>query len=122
MGTRNGASRFNPVSNTFQNYNVSDGLSDRIFHFQSIGIDNYGLVYFGSPQGVHVTDPSNISKNQIAPKLSIVNIIGLDKSNKAYKYDFSNNEIDLFHHIQTLNIDYVGLSFNKSEKNNYRLM
>ena len=120
MGTRNGVSRFNPISNTFQNYNVSDGLSDRIFHFQSIGIDNYGLVYFGSPQGVHVTDPSNISKNQIAPKLSIVDIIGLDKSNKAYKYDFSNNEIDLFHHIQTLNIDYVGLSFNKSEKNNYK--
>jgi len=119
MGTRNGVSKLSPVNNLFQNYNVSDGLSDRIFHAQSVGLDNYGLIYFGSPQGIHVTDPSKISKNQIAPKLSLTSMVGFDKSNRAYKYDFSKNKIDLYHYIQTLNIDYVGLSFNKSEKNNY---
>ena len=120
MGTRNGVSKFHPDKNIFQNYNVSDGLSDRVFHVQSVGLDNYGLVYFGSPQGIHVTDPSKITKNQIPPKLSIIDIVGLDKSNRTYKYDFSENNIDILHFIQTLNIDFVGLSFNKSEKNNYK--
>ena len=120
MGTRNGVSKFYPDKNIFQNYNVSDGLSDRVFHVQSVGLDNYGLLYFGSPQEIHVTDPSKITKNQIPPKLSIIDIVGLDKSNRTYKYDFSENNIDILHFIQTLNIDFVGLSFNKSEKNNYK--
>ena len=39
---------------------------------------------------------------------------------EKYTYDFSNNQIELPYYIQTLNLEFVGLSFNKSEKNNYR--
>ncbi len=120
MGTRNGVSKFDPSKNIFQNYNISDGLSDRIFLSQSVGIDNYGKVYFGSPQGIHTTDPNKISINEIPPELSIVNVTGLDKSNKNYAFDFSENIIELSHFIQTLSIEYVGLSFVKSEKNAYK--
>ena len=42
MGTRNGITRLDPESIRFQNYNLSDGLKDRVFFNQSIGIDNYG--------------------------------------------------------------------------------
>jgi Two component regulator propeller. len=42
MGTRNGVARLNPGTDRFQNYSISDGLKDRIFFNQSIGIDNYG--------------------------------------------------------------------------------
>ena len=120
MGTRNGVSKLDPDKNIFQNYNISDGLSDRIFLSQSIGIDNYGQVYFGSPQGIHTTDPNKISVNTIPPELSIVNITGLDQSNKTYSFNFSVSVIELSHYIQTLNIEYVGLSFVKSEKNVYK--
>ena len=120
MGTRNGISKYDSEKNNFQNYNVSDGLLDRIFLYQSIGIDNYGLLYFGSPQGIHYTDPNKISLNEDAPHLAIVNIFGMDRNNNKYVYDFSENQIELPYYIQTLNLEFVGLSFNKSEKNNYK--
>ena len=52
--------------------------------------------------------------------MSIVNVTGLDKSNKTYVFNFSESIIELSHYIQTLNIEYVGLSFVKSEKNVYK--
>ena len=120
MGTRNGIARLNPETNRFQNYGISDGLKDRIFFNQSIGIDNYGKLYIGSPQGVHYADPNLISQNPVPPRLAMVSIVGIDQKNKRLPLDFSNEVVEVDHRIQTLEFEYVGLSFTKSEKNNYK--
>jgi ligand-binding sensor domain-containing protein len=120
MGTRNGVSRLDPVSNRFQNYNLSDGLKDRVFFNQSIDIDNYGNLYIGSPQGIHSADPNKITPNPTPPRLALVKTTGIDEKNNRESLSFSNGNIDVDHHVQTIEIEYVGLSFTKSEKNSYR--
>jgi hypothetical protein len=120
MGTRNGVSRLDPKTNRFQNYNIPDGLIDRIFLSQSIGIDNYGKLYLGSPQGVHYTDPNLITQNPDPPRLATVRVVGIDQKNNRMPLDFTNELVEVNHQIQTIEIEYVGLSFTKSEKNNYK--
>jgi ligand-binding sensor domain-containing protein/ribosomal protein L30E len=120
MGTRNGVSRLDPVSNRFQNYNLSDGLKDRVFLNQSIDIDNYGILYIGSPQGIHSADPNKITQNTSPPRLALVKTTGIDEKNNRESLGFLNDKIEVDHHTQTIEIEYIGLSFTKSEKNSYR--
>ena len=120
MGTRNGVSRLNPKTIRFQNYNLSDGLKDRIFFNQSIAVDNFGNLYVGSPQGIHIADPNIIIQNPNPPRLSLVEINGIDAQNNKSKIDLSSDIIKIKYDIQTIEIEFVGLSFSKSEKNNYK--
>ena len=43
-----------------------------------------------------------------------------EANNKESEIDFSAGKIEINHKIQTLKVKFVGLSINKSEKNNYR--
>ena len=81
---------------------------------------NYGKIYFGGPGGVSYTDPLSIAINQVPPKLSIVEVASIDGSNNRSKVDFATDSIKIYHNTQTLEIDFVGLSFVKSEKNQYK--
>ena len=73
LGTRNGLSRFDPVTKTFTNYDYKDGLQGNIFaagerergaHFK--GKD--GTLYFGGNNGFNFFDPAQIKANSyIAP-------------------------------------------------------
>ena len=120
MGTRNGISRLDPTTDRFQNYSLSDGLKDRVFFNQAIGLDNYGKLYIGSPQGIHNADPNKITQNPDPPRLALVRIIGVDEKNNRKSLDFSKEYVEVGHQIQTLEIEYIGLSFTKSDKNNYK--
>ena len=50
----------------------------------------------------------------------MVSIVGIDQKNKRLPLDFSNEIVEVDHRIQTLEFEFVGLSFTKSEKNNYK--
>ena len=120
MGTRNGIARLSPDMNLVQGYNRSDGLNSRIFYRNAIASGKYGKMYFGGPSGTMVVNPLDIKPNPEKPLLAITNIIGIDKNNKESEIDFSAGKIEINHKVQTLEVGFVGLSFNKSEKNNYR--
>ena len=119
-GTRNGSSKINIKTGQIQNYNISDGLTDRALSVGASVASNYGKIYFGGPSGVSYTDPLSIAINQVPPKLSIVEVASIDGSNNRSKVDFATDSIRIYHDTQTLEIDFVGLSFIKSEKNQYK--
>ena len=64
LGTRNGLSRFDPVTKTFTNYDYKDGLQSNIF---AAGDRRYGqgacfkgkdgTLYFGGNNGFNFFDP-----------------------------------------------------------------
>ena len=120
MGTRNGIARLDTESGLIQGYNRTDGLSSRIFYRDAIAVGKYGKMYFGGPTGMAVVRPLDIKPNQEKPLIAITNITGIDQSNKKTLVDFSSGAIDLDHKTQTLQIDFVGISFQKSLKNKYR--
>ena len=119
-GTRNGSSKINIKTGQIQNYNISDGLTDRALSVRASAAGNYGKIYFGGPGGVSYTDPLSIAINQVPPKISIVEVASIDGSNNRSKVDFATDSIKIYHNTQTLEIDFVGLSFVKSEKNQYK--
>lgn len=63
LSTMNGLSRLNPEKGTFQNYTVSDGLSDDEFNYGSIYKSGNGELYFGSMNGITYFSPAEIRRN-----------------------------------------------------------
>ncbi len=120
VGTRNGVSKINIETKQVQNYNTSDGLTDRTLSAGALIAGNYGKIYFGGPRGVSYTDPLSVETNPTHPRLSLTKVLALDGSNKSTEIDFSSDSIKVFHETQTLEVNFVGLSFTKSEKNHYK--
>ena len=119
-GTRNGVSKINIETKQIQNYNTSDGLTDRTLSVGALIAGNYGKIYFGGPRGVSYTDPLSVETNPTQPRLSLTKVLALDGSNKSTEIDFSSDSIKVFHETQTIEVNFVGLSFTKSEKNHYK--
>ena len=54
------------------------------------------------------------------PKLAINLVETIDYEGNHSFIDFTNNQISINHQVQTLNINFVGLSYNKASKNQYQ--
>ena len=54
------------------------------------------------------------------PKLAINLVETIDYEGNRSFIDFTNNQISINHQVQTLNINFVGLSYNKASKNQYQ--
>jgi len=119
LGTRRGVSRLLD-NNQFQSFEISDGLPANIFNDRSIAMNSKGEVYFGSVSGLTAVDPKLIITNNETPKLAISNIEAIDYEGNKYPVDFSDNQFSIDHTIQTININFVGLTFNKATKNQYQ--
>ena len=101
-------------------FDNSDGLPADIFNARAVDINDNGMLYFGSVQGLTRVNPSEITINEIMPKLAINLIETIDYEGNRNFIDFTNNQLSIGHQVQTLNINFVGLSFNKSAKNRYQ--
>ena len=121
-GTRNGVSKIVFIDNEkqVQSYNTADGLTDRSLSVGAITLGNYGKIFFGGPKGVDFTDPLVVETNTVIPNLAITRITKIDGSNNREKVGFSENVIDISHKTKTIEIEFVGLSFIKSQKNKYK--
>ena len=101
-------------------FDNSDGLPADIFNTGAVDINDNGILYFGSVQGLTRVNPSEITINEIMPKLAINLVETIDYEGNRNFIDFTNNQISINHQVQTLNINFVGLSYNKSSKNQYQ--
>lgn len=71
MSTNNGISMFNPTTEVFQNYNVSEGVQDTQFYWGSGYKDKQGFIYLGGVNGYNVFHPDSIDSQSIPPKVFI---------------------------------------------------
>ncbi len=119
FGTRRGIARLH-ADGSVRVFDNSDGLPADIFNAYAVDINDNGILYFGSVQGLTRVNPSEITINEIMPKLAINLIETIDYEGNRNFIDFTNNQLTIDHQVQTLNINFVGLSFNKSAKNRYQ--
>ena len=120
FGTRRGIARLLADGSSVRVFDNSDGLPADIFNAHAVDINDNGILYFGSVQGLTRVNPSEITINEIMPKLAINLIETIDYEGNRNFIDFTNNQLTIDHQVQTLNINFVGLSFNKSAKNRYQ--
>jgi len=119
FGTRRGIARLH-ADGSVRVFDNSDGLPADIFNARAVDINHNGMLYFGSVQGLTRVNPSEITINEIMPKLAINLIETIDYEGNRNFIEFTNNQLSIDHQVQTLNINFVGLSFNKSAKNRYQ--
>jgi len=119
FGTRRGIARLH-TDGSVRVFDNSDGLPADIFNTGAVDINDNGILYFGSVQGLTRVNPSEIIINEIMPKLAINLVETIDYEGNRNFIDFTNNQISINHQVQTLNINFVGLSYNKSSKNQYQ--
>ncbi|MEO8534882.1 MAG: ATP-binding protein, partial [Flavobacterium sp.] len=108
------------------NFNKDDGLVDNDFNNNAVFKDGNGELYFGSYEGVNFFNPNEIKKTEKAPRLYFSDFKLFNRSVKPdedtsplTKVIAQTKEITLNHTQSVFTIEYVGISYNYSKKNQY---
>ncbi len=116
MSTNFGLSRFNPIDESFINFDVRDGIQSHEFNFPAFWKDKEGELYFGGMNGFNRFAPEKIKVNKNIPSLVITSF-------KVYNAEVpkSTNDGDTiyldyddnFFSFEFASLDYVNSSKNK---------
>ena len=108
------------------NFNKDDGLIDNDFNNNAVFKDGNGELYFGGYEGVNYFNPNEIKKAEKAPRLYFSDFKLFNKSVKPNedsspltKVISQTKEITLNHAQSVFTIEYVGINYNYSKKNQY---
>jgi signal transduction histidine kinase/DNA-binding response OmpR family regulator len=128
MGTDNGLTKFNVLSETFTNYYIRHGLPVNEFIYKSAAIDEDGEMYFGTLDGLISFYPDSIEINRNIPPVRITDM----KINNQLMQPGNNIElknaitftdtIKLNYNHDNLSIEYAILNYDNPELNQYRYM
>ena len=108
------------------NFNKDDGLVDNDFNNNAVFKDGNGELYFGSYEGINYFNPNEIKKAEKAPSLYFSDFKLFNRSVKPNEdgSPLSNvisqtKEITLNYTQSVFTIEYVGINYNYSKKNQY---
>ena len=132
-------SHFSPQSNTFQNYDHSDGLTGR--HFKGAYSQNakglrssYGNIFFGSSNGLVIFHPDSLQNNTFLPPV-IITDFSIDNQPAPVKGTYADTlawqtplqqsltyakELALRYYQNDFNIEFTALNFINQENNHYK--
>ena len=114
LSTNNGLSRLNLSTRKFDNFNVSDGLTENEFNYgAAIKLKNNNLM-FGGANGVNYFNPNHIVESSFIPPVSITSILVNNQPFLA-----KNNELVLKHHHNVFSFNFVALGYSKPKKCEY---
>ncbi len=74
ISTNNGLSRFDPISETFTNFTVNDGLGSDDYNLEAYAKTKGGILYFGGKNGVTYFNPKDVKSDTIFPRIAFTNI------------------------------------------------
>ena len=113
LGTGHGISRFNPATRTFRNFDVRDGLPDNECNLGSVH-RRRGRLLFGTMNGAVGFESSQIRQNTVIPPVHLTGLKVLEKSRPIPV-----GPLDLPHGENFLTVEFVALSYEAPEKNQY---
>lgn len=120
VSTNNGLSCYSPIENTFVNYDISDGLQNNEFNTGAYFKAADNTLFFGGINGFNYFNPKEIKQNSIVAKLVIT---GVKISNNKLKIDkqlFLQHKLIIKPNEEVFTIEFAGLSFINSYKNQYK--
>lgn len=108
ISTDRGICKFDTSNETFDVYNVNDGLSSENYRQSSYLMTKSGLICIGGINGLTVFDPKKIKKNQIPPKIILSNLKINNQVVKAKKLHQGNLIIEKsIAETKKLNLEYA---------------
>ncbi|MGL1887631.1 MAG: methyl-accepting chemotaxis protein [Reichenbachiella sp.] len=124
--TNNGLSRINPSDFSFRNYDKADGLQGNEFMPRNRLKLSTGELLFGGNGGYNRFDPSALRENKRKPAVYITTFKLANQSEEDTQSMLSNKNITFLDELvlnydqNFFSLEYVGLSFRHSEKNQYQ--
>jgi len=135
MSTNNGISKFNIESQTFKNYDVSDGTQSNEFSTGAYYKGYDGEMFFGGINGFNVFYPDSIEYNTVIPDIVITGFqifnkeVGIVNESQKDTADFFLNKhieqtdtIVLSYKHSVFSFEFAALHFAMAERNEYAYM
>jgi len=124
MTTNRGLSRFTPETGAFRNYGLEIGLQALEFDQGSAYKAADGELFFGGINGLNAFYPNELSENNTAPEIAIVDLKLSNKSVSSSTLHLdaplqATQELTLDYGQRDVSFDFVALHFENPEKNQY---
>lgn len=119
VSTNLGLSVFNPKTEKFKNFDISDGLQSNEFNQGAYYKGKNGELFFGGINGLNFFNPDIIKENRYPPTIIITSF---KKSNTEFFFDKPINllnEITLSHQDRVFSFEFSALDYTSPEKNQY---
>lgn len=125
--TDKGLSSYNYKTKVFKNYYTTDGLQSNQFFWGAYHKNSDGEIYVGGINGLNYFKPEEINDNPNVPPAFIVDFKINNKSiltdstywNKTRSSIVTASEIRLTYKEAIFSIEFTGLSYDQSQKNQY---
>ncbi|SEJ21400.1 Signal transduction histidine kinase [Dyadobacter sp. SG02] len=129
LSTNEGISKFNPLTKSFRNYGISDGLPGNEFRDNSRFQTADGQMYFGGINGFISFYPDSIRYNDFVPPVYITDFQIFNRqvvtggSDQILKQQISEvKTITIPHDQSVITFEFAALSYTVPEKNQYAYM
>lgn len=125
VSTNMGITRINPQTLEMATFTKEDGLQSNQFNFRSSYKAKNGIFYFGGINGFNSFHPDDLTRNLFVPPVVITSLELLDEdshiqSDSTWKSRlFDEKRVRLKYHQASFKIDFVSMSFQAQEKNQY---
>ena len=125
LTTKNGLSRFDPLTETFKNFDRDDGLLNSDFDSRYLSLKSRtGEVFFGGVNGINFVHPDSIRDNPHIPPVVFTRFTRYNTADSGGRFIIEKGisekrRLDLSYQDQTLTFEFAALNFRNPENNQY---
>src|SRR5690606_36842344 len=125
LSSNEGLCRFNPVTKAYKQYGLHDGLKNKEFTSRSCAKLQDGRLFFGAPIGISAFDPEKIYQTPHPPKVVLTDFqlfnkaVSIGPESPLRSAIVEAEKINLSYKETVLSFEFVALSYNSPEKNQY---
>ncbi|MDM8530772.1 two-component regulator propeller domain-containing protein [Anaerolineales bacterium HSG25] len=128
LGTEQGLSRFNPDTETFRNYNITDGIQGDMFNLNAAYTSSSGEMFFGGTDGFTAFYPEQIRDNPHIPPVAVTNFllanqpVAIGEDSVLQQSIAETDQLTLSYTDRIFSFEFAALNYRSSEKNRYKYM
>jgi signal transduction histidine kinase len=122
FATGGGLSRYDSVTGKFRTYSVEDGLQSPEFNLRACYKSPDGEIFFGGMNGLNSFYPGKLEDNPYLPEIVISSCYKSTRVGKEIIPVSQENSVTLNYGDQEFTVEFVGLEFTNSDKNQYAYM
>ncbi|NUO82681.1 SpoIIE family protein phosphatase, partial [candidate division KSB1 bacterium] len=119
LSTNNGLSKFDPVTRSFRNYDVDDGLQSNEFNQGAYCKSRTGEMFFGGINGFNRFYPEQVRDNPYAPPIALTAFEKFDKLMPLESAVSEAEEIKLSYRDNFFSFVFAALDYSNPAKNQY---
>jgi diguanylate cyclase (GGDEF)-like protein len=119
LSTNRGLSRFDPLSESFKNFDTSHGLQSNEFNFGAYYETSSGELLFGGINGFNLFDPGEVPENGHVPPIVLTRVLKLDKPAPLSQAVWQTRELRLDYDDYVASFEFAALDYTSPEANRY---